>query len=280
MVNIFLLNWDSFSKIINRLQEINRIDDKIRVILINNDIKDIGQADVAHYCTFHELHIINNGQNLGYAGGNNSGYEHLRRNNLDGDIIIANPDVTLSSEIINSLLSARTLVNFGAAMTAAHNENGTVLYRYIMMSGFIQKWKCDLESDFCKTDYVAGSLFIISREVLDKIGLFDERYFLYWEEVDLSFRIKDAGYELYSLPSISILRETNSLPRTINALYYLSRNSFLLKFKFPKRFKKIDIIIYLFKMFVLGLKISLKSRTVQPLINVFKGFIDGLKFNR
>lgn len=280
MVNIFLLNWDSYSKIINRLQEINRIDEKIRVILINNDIKDIGQADVAHYCTCHELHIINNRQNLGYAGGNNSGYEHLLRNNLDGDIIIANPDVTLSSEIINSLLSARILVNFGAAMTAAHNEHGTVLYRYINISGFSQKWKCDLESDFCKTDYVAGSLFLISREVLDKIGLFDERYFLYWEEVDLSFRIKDAGYELYSLPSISILRETNSLSRTINALYYLSRNSFLLKIKFPKRFKKFDIIFYFFKMFILGLKISLKSRTVQPLINVFKGFIDGLKFNR
>lgn len=280
MVNIFLLNWQSLNSIKKRLQEINDIKEDLRIIVINNDSESLQAIDMICINNYHELHVVNNGYNLGYAGGNNAGYEYLKKYNLDGDVIIANPDVSLSEKVIHSLLDARELEKFGAAMTAAHNENGTVLYRYIMMSGFIQKWKCDLESDFCITDYVAGSLFIISREVLDKIGLFDERYFLYWEEVDLSFRIKDAGYELYSLPSISILRETNSLPRTINALYYLSRNSFLLKFKFPKRFKKFDIIIYLFKMFVLGLKISLRSRTVQPLINVFKGFIDGLKFNR
>ncbi len=279
MVNIFILNWQSLNSIKKRVQEINDIKETLRVIVINNDSESIQSIEMTCICDCHELHVVNNGGNLGYAGGNNAGYEYLKKNNLDGDVIIANPDVSLSPEVIHSLLGARGLENFGAAMTAAHDEEGSILYRYITMSGFGQKWKCDQsEQIFFKTDYVAGSLFIISREVLDKIGLFDERYFLYWEEVDLSFRIKDMGFELYSLTAVSIFRETNTLARIINSQYYLARNHFLLKNKFPRRFKNLDSILYIANLIASNIRFSLKSGTIKPLINVFKGLLDGLTF--
>ncbi len=279
MVNIFILNWNSLNLIIKRLTELNLIDDDIRVVVINNDDSVIKKESLIYYCSRHDLHIINNGGNLGYAGGNNSGLTYLKEKNYSGDIIIANPDVALTSLVIKSLLSARGCPNFGAAMTAAHDENGGKLYSHIkLVNGFQQKWLCDQTSvRFIGTDYVAGSLFLVAREVVDIIGLFDERYFLYWEEVDLSFRIKDAGFKLYSIPAVSILRTTNSISRVIRSQYYISRNSFLIKNKFPHKFKQYEHFLFILRVVAFNIKLCIQHRRIEPLFNVVKGVLDGLK---
>ncbi len=158
--------------IFRRLEELNSVDVELRVVVINNDESEIKKEILNYYCNRHELHLVNNGENLGYAGGNNSGLAYLKNNNYSGDIIIANADVTLSPSVIKSLLSARECQKFGAVMTAAHDENGLVLYSYIkLFNGFQQKWLCDQTSEsFIGTDYVAGSFSCLIREFFSGIG--------------------------------------------------------------------------------------------------------------
>lgn len=53
-------------------------------------------------------------------------------------------------------------------------------------------------------DFGTGCCMLIPMSILDKVGLFDESYFLYWEDVDLSQRIRKAGYNIYLAPEAKI----------------------------------------------------------------------------
>ncbi|HHF2865964.1 TPA: glycosyltransferase family 2 protein [Vibrio alginolyticus] len=277
MTNILLLNWNSVDLIIERLTELDNILAEIRVIIINNDDSALSIEELSMYCR-KEIHVVNNFANLGYAGGNNKGYIYLSENKLGGDIIIANPDVSLTQSAIDTLIFAKSMDNFGAAMTAAHDEFGIQLYDFIELNGFKQRWIVNKnKEEKCLTSYIAGSLFIVSRDVINKIGLFDERYFLYWEEVDLSLRIKHLGKNLYSFPKVSIQRDRNSIDRIVRSQYYLIRNSFILKKKFESDFSNIGHSMYLCHMFLVAFKLSLKVKSKSPFVNFFNGLKDGKK---
>jgi len=55
-----------------------------------------------------------------------------------------------------------------------------------------------------QVDWVGGAYMIVRREVLERVGYFDERFFLYFEEIDLCRRIKAAGYEIWFWPDVAI----------------------------------------------------------------------------
>src|SRR5438093_7993682 len=59
----------------------------------------------------------------------------------------------------------------------------------------------------CVVDWVSGSCMLIRREALDEIGLFDERFPLYGEELDIATRMKSAGWEVLFTPKVEILHE-------------------------------------------------------------------------
>ncbi len=54
-------------------------------------------------------------------------------------------------------------------------------------------------------DWITGANMVIRREVLEQVGLFDENFFLYWEETDLCRRVRDAKYEIYFIPNAAVL---------------------------------------------------------------------------
>jgi GT2 family glycosyltransferase len=56
-----------------------------------------------------------------------------------------------------------------------------------------------------KVDVLSGAFMLIRKEVIDRIGAFDERFFMYGEDIDLSFRITEAGYKNFYYPGTSII---------------------------------------------------------------------------
>ena len=60
-------------------------------------------------------------------------------------------------------------------------------------------------SEVCKIDWTMGSCLLLRKEALDKVGSFDNRFFLFFEETDLCLRLKKAGYEVYLIPEAKIV---------------------------------------------------------------------------
>jgi GT2 family glycosyltransferase len=77
-------------------------------------------------------------------------------------------------------------------------------------------WADPLEP--CPVDWVPGAFTIIRRELLERSEYFDERFFLYYEEVDLCRRIKDAGYSIWYWPDIVVTHIGGESARTVTNL--------------------------------------------------------------
>ncbi len=280
MLNVFLLNWNSIELIAERLLEIDSFDNKkiLRVFLINNDESKIVKSDFSNLSC--ELHIINNCKNLGYTGGNNSGLSYLNDKAFDGDILILNPDVSINSHLIDEFIEALKPDNVGAVMPIAFNESQKLLYRAISMNGFFEKrikYASSNSTTIINTDYVAGSCFALKRDALEKTYLFDDDYFLYWEEVDLSLRLRALGYNLVSTQTANVKRESNDIDRQVKSQYYLLRNSFILRRKFPSLFSRRNHFLYLSFRLYSVFKLCLLSKRLRVFIFAIEGVCDGVR---
>lgn len=283
MINILLLNWNSFEDIQICVEQIIKSDvNKYRIILIDNKSNEEEKNKLILFYKKldreidNEVYLIQNSDNLGYAGGNNEGYEYLKSNNLDGNILILNPDISLSE---NTIANLQTVLNedssVGACMCRTLNSDLKINYDYISMNGLSQK-PLTTNLDLVETDYVAGSCMLLRRETIDKVGLFNDTFFMYWEEVDLSFRIRKLGYKLLSTTKTYIIRKENDKSRSINMNYYMTRNIFLMK-KLHSEIKPYQVLIILLKMFKGSLSNTYKNKKIKYLYIFFKGVIDGYK---
>ena len=90
-----------------------------------------------------------------------------------------------------------------------------------------------------EVDYATGCCMMIPRTVLDKVGLLDENYFMYWEDMDYSLRLKNSGIKIHYLPEAKIWHKVGMSggSQSKMAIYYSNRNRFFLlkKFKFGKK---------------------------------------------
>lgn len=281
MINIFVLNWNSCHDIESFLDAIKISENcPFRIILIQNSKEDTIDLVkiIKRYSGDLDIHFVDNNSNLGYASGNNAGLKYLLESKLDGDIIIANPDIEVSKGTLKALSSH--LINYqnvGASMIRTLNSEGVKIYDSIVLNGLTQKYlSSQTLDDYVITDYVAGSFFIIRRELADKLKLFDDDFFMYWEEVDLSLRIKKLGYSLTSVLTDSIVRKSNPSSRTPNAIFYSTRNSFLLYQKHSD-ISFYHLTRYLINMFSVSTYKSYKEFSLSCFIAFFRGFIHGVK---
>ncbi len=283
MINILLLNWNSFDDIEKCINQIFKSEfTRYRVILIDNNSDEIDKNKIVEL--FNKLkikfedkiYLVKNSENFGYAGGNNAGYDYLKENNLAGDILILNPDVLISENTLGQLnIVLNSDVGIGAVMCRTVNSYSKIMYDYISMDGLNQKWLTS-NNDTIATSYVAGSCMLLKREVIDKIGLFNSDFFMYWEEVDLSFRIKKCGYKLLSTTTTEIVRKDNDKSRSYNMNFYMTRNIFLMK-KLHSNISTYSLFIELLKMFKASLGESYKFNDLKYITIFFKGVIDGFK---
>ncbi|EOE2121892.1 glycosyltransferase family 2 protein [Vibrio vulnificus] len=282
MINIFILNWNSTNDIDGLLKSLTLSNNKVfRVILIHNGTDDWNElVDLSiKYSSEFEIHVVNNGDNLGYAGGNNAGFEYLSKNNIDGDLLILNPDVILDKTTIDELVLAKNSEKDVGSVMVRTFDDKNIIYDSIVLSGFTQKYSICPTRTIISTDYCAGSCMLIDREMVERVGLFDENYFLYWEEVDFSLRIKENGYKLLSTTKSKICRKENSTERSSNAYYYFIRNSFLLRKKFPLNRGKLCHYWFIMKAICSSFHKSVTEHNFSYLTSSVKGLFDGIKKN-
>jgi N-acetylglucosaminyl-diphospho-decaprenol L-rhamnosyltransferase len=173
---------------------------------------------------FPAVRLLSNRENIGFARANNQAVQHAKGNH----ILFLNPDTILPESILSDCVSFfHSHPTVGAVGVRMVDGAGKFLAE--SKRGFPTAWR-----SFCKlsglsflfphspifagynlghlndigvfqVDALAGAFMMVKKEVLDKIGGFDERFFMYAEDIDLSKRIKDAGFENYYLGDRAIL---------------------------------------------------------------------------
>lgn len=171
--------------------------------------------------------LITNKKNLGFAGGVNAGIREALKDKETGYILILNNDVELPADLLIKLLESQGDIS---APVIKFRFDGKWVYDY---GGIINKWTgrtTHLESDKLndakyrdkQVDYVSGCCMLVKRSVFDKIGLFDEDYFFYFEDADFCLKAVRSGFKIKIVPDISVYHKMGgSVGRWTNkAIYY------------------------------------------------------------
>lgn len=154
--------------------------------------------------------FIANENNLGFARANNIA---IRQSSSDY-VLLLNPDTTVSENTLHDAVDFMdTHPEAGAVGVRMHNEDGTIApesrraiptpwVSALKMLGFTRRYYMShLPWDQpCRIEVVSGAFCLLRRQALDQVGLLDEDFFMYGEDIDLSYRLIKGGWQNWYLP--------------------------------------------------------------------------------
>jgi len=242
------------------------------------------------------LVLIKCNANLGFAKGNNLGILFTKRYFGSEYVLLLNNDTVVDPFFLDALITAvqnnEKIGIAGPKIYYYDNDGRKDIINFA--GGAFNVWLGEARHIGCnqidnaqfehmqQTDYVNGACFLIRHDVIDRIGLLSEDYFLYWEEVDFCLRASKYGYISAYVPSAKIWHKTGSSIAKINyrSHYYMTRGRFILMFKNASMYQ---IFIFLTYFFTLKAWISiffyLKSGSFDSIKCFIKGIVDGLNFS-
>lgn len=223
------------------------------IIVVDNLSKD-GTPDIIR-ASYQEVTLIINRENLGYAEGNNVGIRYCIEKGYKY-IFIINNDITLEEDtmdiLINEMSKDSDIGVIGPTNYSYYDKN-QVLFNSSFLDVEKSMFKINTKmcsGDLIPTDYVNGAAMLVRTSILSNVGLLDHNYFLYWEEADLCFRIRQKGYKcLVSQKSKIYHKESASLDDKIyspiknyyfyrNKLYFFRKHNMLSMGLFYRFFKE------------------------------------------
>lgn len=271
-VTIVTLNWNGkrfIDPFMESFKKINYPKDRLELIFADNDSSD-GSVEYIKdkYKDIKSLKVVQNGGNYGYAGGNNRAMKHAK----GAYILVCNNDLTLDKNIVKELL--KTAKKYDAAVTVPKlmfkNKPG-----YINNAGSelqpdndwpireIGIGKKDSKKYSTEREITAfcGACVLFTREFLHKVGLFDAKFFMYFEDGDLSWRGQKAGYKFYFSPKALAYHEHTGTSKEGSPLFnhFVGRNRLLILVKHAG-----------FIVFLKGLKRTLADHLWLRLKNILK----------
>ncbi len=238
LISIITVNYNGLELTSELLNSIRRTTyTNLEIFVVDNASRENPQSFLAQH--YPEVKCIRSEQNLGFAGGNNLAVQQAKGDflffiNNDTEItegclkrLVATfdnqPKAGLVSPLIcyfNESKTAKSDLIQYAGMTQVHPltaRNATIGEKNVNIGQFSQPQK---------TAYGHGAAMMIRREVIEKVGVMFEDFFLYYEELDWCERIRRAGFEIWIEPRAKIYHKESASVGAFSTLktYYLNRN--------------------------------------------------------
>ena len=263
LLSIITVNYNGLKDTCELIDSITFNEDMEVIVIDNGSTNDEGR-------TLQDLYpksrVICTNQNLGFAGGNNVGILAAKGKY----IFFVNNDTTFKDfnvqALINRLESSPSIGVVCPKIKFAWDNKSIQFAGYTPLSpitfrnraiGFGEEDKGQYGTAH-PTPYAHGAAMMLKREVIDKVGLMPECYFLYYEELDWSMMITRAGYEIWYESACTIYHKESQTTGQNSPLrtYYITRNRFLLVKRNQSGISKYLAYCYLF--IIVGLRDILK----------------------
>ena len=237
-VAIIVLTWNQRDLILECLDSLAALDyppDRLHIIAVDNGSTD-GTAGAIRG-RFPRVTVLENGENLGYAGGNNVGIRYILAQGVDY-LCILNNDVTVASDFLVPLLEScqehrdvgvvTPLVADMADPERVWALGAAVVWQRGMVTRLHEgqetsAWQAKAPFE---VDIASGAAMLVKRELFERVGLLDEAFYLYFEETDWCLRVRRAGYRILAVPSSVVWHKVSAtLGKTSPVIdYYMLRN--------------------------------------------------------
>lgn len=248
MISVIIVNWNAGRQLKNCLDSIckNSTGFAVQIIVVDNNSSD-GSEIFAEFCA--EAKLIKSDVNLGFGKACNLGAMAA-----DGDyFLFLNPDAALYPDTIGKAISYMSNPQnnrVGICGVQLIEENGHVArscsrfpqaWHFVFhalgvdrlnprLGHFMNEWPHD---DTREVDHVIGAFFLVRSSVFFQLNGFDERFFVYLEDLDFSYRASQAGWSSVFLADVKAFHAGGGTSRSIKArrMFYSLRSRLLYAFK-------------------------------------------------
>ena len=265
---------------------------KAEVFVVDNNSVDGSVGEISQ--KFPQIHIIENKENLGFSKANNQAI----RKSKGRYVLILNPDTVVEEDTFKKCVAfMESHPDAGALGVKMINGKGEFLpeskralptpmvsfYKMFGLSSLFPRSRrfgkyhqghLDREKTH-KVEVLAGAFMFLRKETLDKTGLLDESFFMYGEDIDLSYRITEAGYNNYYFPETTIIHYKGESTKkgSLNyvKMFYQAMIIFAKKHFTSRRARTFSILINLAIYFRAAL--SLARRFIKK---IYRPALDGI----
>lgn len=292
LVSIIIPNYNGKKFITPCLSSLNRQSFKdFEVILVDNDSSD-GSVDFVKD-TFPTVKIVRNHRNLGYAGGWNSGIEISRGKYL----VSLNNDIELDTDWLKELVKSvekNPSVGICTSKVLRYDDREIINSCGVSLDVYGGTWLIgECEKDYGQYDgkgsrevfSAYGASILVRRQVLDKIGAFDDDFFAYYEETDFCWRTRLYGYKVLYVPTSKAYHMGGMTAGRRSAqwekgyFYFRNKiNSLIKNYEAKNALKRLPIV--LFTHFLHSILYSLTYCNIEPLRYFIRAVVWNLKILR
>ena len=224
IISVIIVNYnvkDYLANCISSLLE-SAVESEVEIIVIDNNSFD-GSVEMLNN-EFSQVQVVAHRENVGFGKAVNAGIDRAR-----GDyVLVLNPDTIVQEDTLATLLKQMTeRKNVAICGPKILNADGTLQLsckrsfptpwvafpKLLGLSALFpgSKWAgrynltyLDPDEEY-SVEAISGSCMFIRRELIDEIGVFDERFFMFGEDLDLCFRAMEAGWEIRYVPDTQIV---------------------------------------------------------------------------
>ena len=238
LVAIILVNYNGFNDTVACVESILKSEyQEYRIVIVDNGAKDKEKIIQNDFLNKH-TDIVASEKNLGFSGGNNLGIQYAKKKYDPDYYLLLNNDTVILNDTLSELVEHCNIIENTGLVT------GKIFYysqpEVIWYAGGVFNYKTGIadqpvlgvdessENNGCiDVTFATGCVMLLPRNVIEKIGLLDEEYFLYAEDTDYCCRIMQAGYKLVYVPSAIIYHKVSASTGNQSAMqqYYMMRNN-------------------------------------------------------
>jgi len=220
-VFVIILHWNKQKEILECLESVLKIDYANYEVVVVDNGSDNNSYEVIQK-NYQDVHLMRNRNNLGFAGGNNVGMRYAMEQKADY-VWLLNDDTIVEPDVLSKMVKI-----------SEHGKNigmvSPIIYYYdhpnsVQYAGSYIDWETLSVKEYADADITNsaivkmfqtgqdvclwGTSLLIKREVIEKVGFLDDRYFAYWEDTEYSIRTLKKGFRNMVCNRGKIYHKTN-----------------------------------------------------------------------
>lgn len=283
LLSIITINYNGLKDTCELIDTLPLSDETIEVIVVDNASTQDEATEIGK--RYPQVKVIKSDKNLGFAGGNNLGIKAAHGKYLfflNNDTLL--PQLSSLSLLITRLESSDQIgmvcpkIRFTWGKQPIQYAGYTPLSKITLRNksiGFGEQDNGQYDTPH-PTPYAHGAAMMVKREIIEKVGMMPECYFLYYEELDWSMMIRRAGYEIWYEPACTVFHKESQTTGQQSPLktYYITRNRLLFAQRNINGGEK-----YLTYIYIIGLVAvrDILRHLCKGQINMAKAVMKGIK---
>lgn len=284
-VSVILVNYNGREYNSECIESIlNSSYENIEIIIVDNASTDDSIEIIESEFKSENIRIIKNKKNQGFSIANNNGIRKALDKKADY-IILLNNDTTIDKYMIENMVnySLRNKNIVLAPKIMYYNKKDIIWSAGGYMNWYkgnaihygINEFDSELYNTTKEIDYATGCCWFIPRHVIEDVGMLGEEYFLYFEDVDYCYKIRNKGYKIIYYPKATVFHKVSASTGGEESplfIYYITRNRLEFNRKYNK--KKILYRIYIYMTRTIRIIIWGINGKLDLIIATIKGMID------